>query len=107
MLDARSYISPVLLESEVSAEMMMGASAGFTLRYVGFIGRAGGRYVRAALIAAWTSRAAPSMFRSRSNWSTIEVAPRLLADVISVIPAMRPNWRSSGAATELAIVSGL
>jgi hypothetical protein len=59
------------------------------------------------LIAAWTSRAAPSMFRPRSNCSTIVEAPRMLVDVISVTPAMRPNWRSSGVATEVAIVSGL
>ena len=33
--------------------------------------------------------------------------PRLLDEVISVTPAMRPNWRSSGVATEAAMVSGL
>jgi hypothetical protein len=35
------------------------------------------------------------------------VDPRLLDDVISVMPAMRPNCRSSGVATAEAIVSGL
>src|SRR5690242_10259264 len=35
------------------------------------------------------------------------VDPSVLADVISVTPAMRPNWRSSGAATDVAMVSGL
>ncbi len=35
------------------------------------------------------------------------VEPRPLVEVISVIPAMRPNWRSSGVATAEAIVSGL
>ena len=54
-----------------------------------------------------TSRAAASMFRSRSNCSTICVEPRLLVDVISVMPAIRPNCRSSGVATDDAIVSGL
>src|SRR4051794_33630398 len=34
------------------------------------------------------------------------VAPRVLVEVISVTPAIRPNWRSSGVATEEAIVSG-
>jgi hypothetical protein len=34
------------------------------------------------------------------------VDPRLLTDVISVTPAMWPNWRSRGAATEVAMVSG-
>src|SRR5438128_11485861 len=35
------------------------------------------------------------------------VDPRLLVDVISLMPAMRPNCRSSGVATDDAIVSGL
>ena len=33
--------------------------------------------------------------------------PSVLVEVISVTPAMRVNWRSSGAATEVAMVSGL
>ena len=33
--------------------------------------------------------------------------PRVLEEVISVTAAMRPNWRSSGVATEEAMVSGL
>ena len=35
------------------------------------------------------------------------VDPNWLLEVISVTPAMRPNWRSSGVATAEAIVSGL
>ncbi len=35
------------------------------------------------------------------------VLPKLLEEVICVTPAMRPNWRSSGVATEEAMVSGL
>src|SRR5262245_35046570 len=58
-------------------------------------------------MAACTSRAAASMGRSRSNCRTIVVLPRRLVDVISVTPAMRANWRSSGVATEAAMVSGL
>src|SRR5262245_39655240 len=58
-------------------------------------------------MAACTSRAAPLMSRLRSNCSTIAVEPRLLVEVISVTAAMCPNCRSSGAATEVAIVSGL
>ena len=34
------------------------------------------------------------------------VLPRLLTEVISVTPAIRPNWRSRGAATEVDMVSG-
>ncbi len=35
------------------------------------------------------------------------VVPRKLEDVISVTPAIRPNCRSSGVATEEAMISGL
>src|SRR5450432_2541931 len=58
-------------------------------------------------MAACTSRAAASMLRLRSNCRVMEVVPRKLVDVISVTPAIRPNWRSSGVATEEAMVSGL
>src|SRR5215468_5103868 len=37
----------------------------------------------------------------------MEEPPSVLVEVISVIPAMRPNWRSRGVAMEEAIVSGL
>ena len=47
------------------------------------------------------------MFRLRSNWIVIEVVPRLLDDVISVTPAMWPNCRSSGVATDDAMISAL
>jgi len=47
------------------------------------------------------------MSRSRVNWSWIEVWPVLLVDVITWIPAMVENSRSSGVATADAIVSGL
>ena len=61
----------------------------------------------AAVMAACTSCAAESIFRLRSNCSTTVVAPSALVDVICVTPAIWPNWRSSGAATEDAMVSGL
>src|SRR5271155_3622692 len=47
------------------------------------------------------------MFRLRSNWMVTEDVPRLLVEVISVTPAMWPNWRSSGVATEEAMISAL
>ena len=47
------------------------------------------------------------MLRFRSNCIVMFVEPSELVDVISVTPAMRPNWRSSGVATDEAIVSGL
>ena len=60
----------------------------------------------AALIAACTSRAAPLMSRSKSNTRMMRVLPSELVEVISLTPAMRPSERSSGVATEAAMVSG-
>src|SRR5579871_3712519 len=93
--------------SEVSASIRIGESAGFTLRQLGFLGRFAGSWPRAALMAACTSRAAASILRFRSNWSVMLVDTRVLDEVISFTPAMRPNCRSSGVATAEAIVSGL
>src|SRR5262249_28397276 len=58
-------------------------------------------------MAAWTSRAAAFTSRERSNCRTIDVEPSEEVEVISVTPAMRPNCRSRGVATDEAIVSGL
>src|SRR6185369_160774 len=66
-----------------------------------------GSCARAALSAACTSRAAPSMSRDRSNCKVTRDEPCELDEVISVTPAMRPSWRSSGVATDVDIVSGL
>src|SRR5580692_3310402 len=93
--------------SEVSDRIRIGASAGFTFRYQGLPGRSAGNWLRAALMAACTSRAAASMLRLRSNCRTIPVEPSWLTEVIWLMPAIRPNWRSSGDATDDAMVSGL
>ena len=61
---------------------------------------------RAALIAAWTSRAAPSMLRDRSNCRVMRELPTVLDEVISVTPAIAPSRRSSGVVTLVATVSG-
>src|SRR5207237_119450 len=74
---------------------------------MGLLGRLEGNWPRAALMAACTSRAAASMLRLRSNCRTMLVEPSWIVEVISVTPAMRPNWRSSGVATADAMVSGL
>ncbi len=58
-------------------------------------------------MAASTSRAAASMLRFRSNCRVMLVCPSALDDVISVTEAIRPNCRSSGVATEEAMISGL
>src|ERR1700677_2976136 len=47
------------------------------------------------------------MFRLRSNWMVTEVLPSELDEVISVTPAICPNCRSSGVATEEAMISAL
>ena len=91
----------------VNASTTMGASAGFTLRKVGRIGRFGGKSPSDALIAACTSRAAAFTSRSRLNCSVRVVAPSELVEVISDRPAMRPRRRSNGVATAEAIVSEL
>ena len=44
---------------------------------------------------------------TRSNWSVICVEPRAFVEFIDVSPAMVENCRSSGVATDEAIVSGL
>src|SRR6185437_7275996 len=107
IVEAASYIWPFVSMSDVSARIRIGESAGFTLRYLGLFGRLVGRYPRAALMAACTSRAAASMLRFKSNCSVMLVAPSELEDVISVTAAILPNCRSSGVATDEAIVSGL
>ena len=104
---AASNTRPIGSASEVSARIRIGASAGLTFRYVGLLISPDGSWLRAALMAACTSRAAASMLRFRSNWRITVVAPSRLLEVISVTPAIRPNCRSSGVATDEAIVSGL
>ncbi|MNQ70914.1 hypothetical protein D3C85_855670 [compost metagenome] len=66
-----------------------------------------GSRLRAALIAACTSRAAALMSRSRSNCRITRVEPWLLRLVIWLMPAMVPSERSSGVATLEAITCGL
>jgi hypothetical protein len=62
--------------------------------------------IRAALTAACTSRAAPSMLRDRSNCSVMRELPTVLCEVISVTPAIAPSARSRGVVRLVATVSG-
>ena len=71
------------------------------------MGRSSGSCAIATEIADCTSSAAASMLRLRSNSSVIWELPSVLLDVIEVMPAMVANRRSSGAAIDIAIVSGL
>ncbi len=59
-----------------------------------------------AAIAVCTSTVALSMSRFRSNCSVMLVLPELLREVIESRPAMVVNCRSSGLATDEAIVPG-
>ena len=67
----------------------------------------GGSWRAAAAIAVWTSCEAASMLRSSANWSVTCVVPCELVELIESRPAIAENCRSSGVATEAAIVSGL
>ena len=66
-----------------------------------------GSWRAAAEMDACTSCAAASMLRLSSNCMVTCVEPRVLVDVIESMPAIVENWRSSGVATEDAMVSGL
>src|SRR5690606_14928239 len=66
-----------------------------------------GSRLREALMAACTSRAAPLISRSRSNWMMIRVEPWLLRLLIWLTPAILPRDLSSGVATLEAMISGL
>src|SRR5579862_2114096 len=92
--------------ADVSASVRIGASAGFAFWYDGGMIPCGScRSVCA--IAACTSCAAASMFRSSANCTTICVCPRLDVDVMLSMPAIVENDFSSGVATVAAIVCGL
>src|SRR6266496_1587759 len=85
---------------------MIGWSAGFTFWYEGGTMLVGSW--RSVLeMAACTSCAAASMFRSRVNCSVMFVLPRLDEEVIWSTPAIVENCFSSGVATADAMVSGL
>jgi hypothetical protein len=76
------------------------------LRNLGNEGRSLGRSASAALIAAWTSRAARSMSRPIANCSWMLVTPSELVEVIWSMPEISPSRRSNGAATVAAITEG-
>src|SRR6476646_4308135 len=85
---------------------MTGWSAGLTFWYDGGAGMSGGSWRPAAEIADCTSSAAPSRLRERLNWSVIWVEPCELVELMLSRPAIVENCRSSGVATDDAIVSG-
>src|SRR5712692_4110320 len=85
----------------------MGWSAGLTLRNDGGLGMFWGSCAEVWVIAACTSCAAASMLRHKLNWRVTWVLPCTLDEVIESRPAIVENCRSSGVATEEAMVSGL
>ena len=89
-----------------STMFMIGASAGFTLRWVGGLGIDDGSERAAAAIADCTSCAAASMLRSSENCSVIVASPSVETEVMVSMPAIVENCFSSGVATAEAIVSG-
>jgi hypothetical protein len=80
---------------------------GSELLKTGGLGMPFGSTPPAALIAACTSCAAESMFRSRVNWSVMVAVPNALMEVICERPLIWPNCRSKGSVTEDAMTSGL
>src|SRR5437660_11984853 len=85
---------------------MIGSSAGLVLRNDGADGIVDGRSGMTSAIAVCTSTAALSMSRPRSNCSVMLLLPVPLDEVIQSRPAIVVNWRSSGLATDDAIVVG-
>ncbi len=94
-------------DSEVTASVSTGVSAGLTLLYTGGAGRSLGNRLFAPLIAACTSCSATSSATSSEKRRVITEAPPELVDDICASPGIWPNWRSSGAVTALVITSGL
>jgi hypothetical protein len=92
---------------ELSVRKKIGKSAGLTFCSDGGAGMSGGRLRLVRAIAPWTSCAAASMLRSRSNWMVICVLPVVLFELMAVMPAIVENCFSSGVATDAAMVSGL
>jgi hypothetical protein len=91
--------------AEFTDRLMIGASDGFTLRNDGGFVISAGRCRCAWLSADWTSSAAPSMLRSRSNWTVISLSPRTLVELSDVTPAIEDSCFSIGVATDDAMVS--
>src|SRR5262249_156310 len=91
---------------ELNASIRIGKSAGFDLRKEGGLGIPAGSSGVQAAMAVSTSTSAPSISRFRSNCSVMELLPREFVDTIESSPAIVVNWRSSGVATEFAMVSG-
>ena len=87
--------------------IMIGGSAGFSSRTVGWVGRFFGSWPWAALIASSTLVICTSMLLDSWNWMAIWVVACTLVEVSWVTPGISLNCVSSGCATVEAMVAGL
>src|SRR5947207_10400547 len=103
-----AYSSTFVMSSELDVRLISrtGSSAGFCFLNDGGAVSVGGNNGIAAEMAVWTSVTALSMLRLRSNVRLMLLLPVRLCEVISSMPAIVVNWRSSGLATDAAIVTG-
>ncbi len=104
---AKSCRSDGASEGEVIATNSTGESAGLTLRYEGGAVMSCGNERCARSSAACTSTDAASILRLSTNSSVNEVLPSVLDELMVASPGMVWNCRSSGSATDVAMVSGL
>src|SRR6187200_1997465 len=74
--------------SDSSTRIETGKSAGFTFWYDGGAGICGGSERAVRAICDWTSCAAASILRVRSNCSVMLVEPWTLLELIEVTPAI-------------------
>src|SRR5580698_6142796 len=107
MVSAYSSRSESRMVGDVTKKFRIGWAPGFTLRNDGGVGMPGGSRGIASAMAVSTSTVAPSISRSRLNCSVILVDPWLLEEIMESRPAIVVNCRSSGVATDDAMVSGL
>ena len=84
-----------------------GASAGLTLRYDGGLVISIGKRLWARNKAACTSTAALSMSRLLLNSSVTLVLPKVLVELMTLMPSIVENSFSKGRATADAMFSGL
>ena len=106
-VSTKSWICAKGRLSETMAKLMIGASAGLTLLNTGGVGRSLGSRLLATLIAACTSCSATSKLVAKLKRKVSSEAPPELLELISVRPAICPNWLSSGAVMVEVTISGL
>jgi hypothetical protein len=107
LISAYSLMSESGSVAELSVRNRMGESEGLTFCSDGGAGMSFGSDRFDREMAPWTSCAAASMSRSRSNCSVMLVLPSEFVELIELMPATVANCFSSGVATAAAMVSGV